>query len=106
AGIGVGHIDVMDALFFDRLRDEIVAKPGALRHGLLRILHHPPRLSSVRTSLATALRVSNTPSPVDATAGTSTTRAGFRSWRSSSSGAALARSRLLYWITYGSFSRA
>src|SRR5262249_12772710 len=106
ARVGVGDVDVADALFLDRLRHQVVAKARPLRRcGALSVLHHPPRLSSVKTSLATAFNVSKTPSPDAATAGNSTTRVGLRSCLSSSSGAELGRSRLLYCTTYGSLSR-
>src|SRR5690606_33579416 len=63
-----------------------------------------PRLSSVRTSLLTALSVSNTPIPLRALASKSGTFIGLMSARSSSTGTTLGKSRLLYWITYGIFS--
>ena len=59
----------------------------------------PPLRSSVSTSLATALSVSNTPTPVRATPSKSGTFVGLSSSRSSSTVAISGRSRLLYWMT-------
>ncbi len=58
-----------------------------------------PFFSSMMTSLATALSVSKTPPPSEATASKSGTPRGFRAFRISGTGTALGRSRLLYWTT-------
>src|SRR4051812_45967070 len=58
-----------------------------------------PFFSSVRMSLAMDLSVSYTPSPFGATASKWGTRLGLSRFSSSSIGAALGRSRLLYWMT-------
>ncbi len=60
---------------------------------------YPPLFSSVRTSFATALSVSKTPTPVGATAWNSGTLRGLMSRCSSSTVAMLGRSRLLYCTT-------
>ena len=72
-------------------RSPAEARPGRL--------YGPPFFSSVSTSLATALSVSNTPTPVRATPSKSGTLAGLSSSRSSSTVAISGRSRLLYCMT-------
>src|SRR5205814_1916409 len=66
----------------------------------------PPFFSSVSTCFATAFNVSNTPTPVRAHASCSGTFVGFKSSCNSATSAMLGRSRLLYWMTYGSLSRS
>src|SRR5262249_34881318 len=97
ARLRIAHVEILDPALFGGRGLQI--RPDSRR------AHHPPRLSSVSTSLATALSVSNTPTPVVATASNSGTLVGLRTFFSSSIGAEFGRSRLLYCTQYGILSR-
>src|SRR5690606_17012916 len=96
----VGRLSAQAGPVVDDLEVDLPCAVVDERHGWPATLPRRPALqllrSSVRTCLASALRVSNTPSPVTAEASKSGTPLVLSVRRSSSSGTALGRSRRSY----------